>query len=166
MPIDKFQLAATVDHLIYGDSETFNAEDATALLAAMPRPSWRRFLPGISLKTTSQGKSRQGFAAGFGNVSIRDSEKRLELDTRNAMRVGQWKLYRGLRHIIIEQVASNAMDDQRSAALRFSWRWVPVRMDLLVSTALPLSESWIGCSISKYRPWKVPIMSNAPGTGV
>src|SRR5215831_18769145 len=72
---DRFHLAATVDRLIYGDEETFRTEDALTVLDAMPKPTWRRFLPDIGFEMKSPGRSSSGAAAGFGNVTVRGEDR-------------------------------------------------------------------------------------------
>lgn len=151
--MDKFQLAATVDRLIYEDDDTFKADDAIALLAELPKPTWRQFLPHLIFRMSTVGKSAQGFAAGVGNASIREEGGSFEFDSRGAARVGQWKLRRTWRSIEIEQMASDESDEGRSALVRFSVRWMPLSMDILVQKEISLAPF---CSVvfGRYVPWK------------
>lgn len=154
--MDKFQLAAVVDRLTYGDEKTFNASDAEALIAALPASNWRRFLPLFSFRASGVGKSVQGFAAGFGNVSVKDGGTSFEVDSRKAVRVGQWKLQRGWRSVHIEQVGSDTYDNAQSAMIVFSFRWRPIRMDLLVQQP-SLKRDYGSVTVGKYVPWKTPV---------
>ena len=71
---DRFVLAAIVDRLIYASDTTFGADDARTLLDALPRkPSpWIQF--GVAGKMS--GGSSRGFAAGVGDVQIKDDKDR------------------------------------------------------------------------------------------
>jgi len=152
---DRFHLAATVDRLIYGDEETFRTEDALTVLDAMPKPTWRRFLPDIGFEMKSPGRSSSGAAAGFGNVTVRGEDRHVEFDSRGYIRVGQWKLSRGHRYIDIEQVAADSLDDGRSARINFTIRWNVIDMEIKVASYWPLPGG-VGIQIGKFVPWKKP----------
>src|SRR3954447_24284116 len=71
---DRFLIAATVDRLIYDSESTFSAEDARILLDQVPRKPSPWLQLGIAGKMS--GGSTRGFAAGVGDVSIKDNKDR------------------------------------------------------------------------------------------
>ena len=90
---DRFLIAALTDRLIYGDETTFSADDARQLLDALPqtRSPWIQL--GIAGKMS--GGSSRGFAAGVGDVQVKDKKDR-QFEYHSASdaftRAGQWKL--------------------------------------------------------------------------
>jgi hypothetical protein len=119
-PADRFVIAATVDRLIYGDDNSFGADDARLLLDALPhKPS-----PWIQLGVAGKmsGGSSRGFAAGVGDVQVKDEKDRQFQYATGAdayTRAGQWKLMwigkRTRQYVEIEQVMADATDDGRGA---------------------------------------------------
>ncbi len=152
-------LSALADRLVYGDEETFDPADARELARLLPRPSrWQRLaqlLPNFRAEGTLPGTSSAGYAAGVGNVSMRENASSFEIDTRGrrVVRAGQWKLCWSGRSIEIEQVAAGEMDEGRSAQIRF-FRGEPVDMRLLNVGSLALGP--LVLQSGTFRPWKRP----------
>ena len=160
-PVDRLLIAAVVDRLIYDDPETFSAEDARTLLAALPR----KRVPWIEIgaKGKVSGGSARGFAAGVGNVKVEDPEAR-KFDVSSSSdaytRAGQWKLLRYDRrtgtHVEIEQVMADPTDEGRGARLRYAPGGVPLAMDLRIVRNVRLLFTWFILQIPGWRPWKRP----------
>ena len=87
-PVDRFLITAVVDRLIFGDPDSFSAEDARTLLHALPRKRVPWFE--IGAKGQVSGGSARGFAAGVGNVKVEDPNKR-KFDVSTSQR----RLYAG-----------------------------------------------------------------------
>jgi len=160
-PVDRLLITAVVDRLIYGDPDTFSAEDARTLLDALPRKRvpWLEF----GAKGQVSGGSAQGFAAGVGNVKVEDDRKRkFDVSTSSDAytRAGQWKLLRYDRrrgtHVEIEQVMADPMDEGRGARLAYRPDGTPVRMDIRVVRSVRLLFSVLILQIPGWRPWKRP----------
>ncbi len=160
-PVDRLLIAAVVDRLIYGDPDTFSAEDAHTLLAALPR----KRVPWIEIGAKGQvsGGSAQGFAAGVGNVKVEDERKRnFEVSTSSDAytRAGQWKLLRYDRrrgtHVEIEQVMADPLDEGRGARLASRPDGTPERMDIRVVRNVRLLFSVFILQLPGWRPWKRP----------
>ncbi|HEX2943478.1 MAG TPA: hypothetical protein VHO91_20660 [Rhodopila sp.] len=158
---DRFVLAATVDRLIYGDEATFDIHDAQLLLHAVPhKPSpWIQL--GIAGKMS--GGSTRGFAAGVGDVKIKNEKDRqfqYATGSNAAMRVGQWKLmWIGKRHrqfVEIEQVMADATDEGRGALVCYDLQGTPLRMDIRFNRAFRLFWSPVVVVFPGWRPWKTP----------
>src|SRR4051794_26072756 len=122
--VDRFVVAATVDRLIYDNETTFSVEDARVLLDAVPhkRSPWIQL--GVAGKMS--GGSSRGFAAGVGDLQIKDdTERQFQYSTGSDAytRAGQWKLMwigkRTRQYIEIEQVMADATDDGRGALICF-----------------------------------------------
>ena len=159
--IDRLLITATVDRLIYGNPDTFSAEDARTLLDALPR----KRVPWIEIGAKGQvsGGSAQGFAAGVGNVKVEDDRKRkFDVSTSSDAytRAGQWKLLRYDRrrgtHVEIEQVMADPLDDGRGARLRYRRDGEPVGMDIRVVRNVRLLFSVFILQLPGWRPWKQP----------
>jgi hypothetical protein len=157
---DRVLLSALADRLIYGHPATFSADDARELARLLPyERRWHSFftdwLPGFSGKFRVPGGSSAGFAAGVGQVSIKDGGRSYEVDSRgrSIVRAGQWKLKRWGRAIEIEQVTSVGMDDGRTAILAF-YRDGKIELRLQVQGWLAIGPLRIG--MARFRPWKVP----------
>jgi hypothetical protein len=122
---DRLLLSAIADRLIFGDEHSFRAEDATELarlLPTMPRANiFQRLLPDLAVKGSLPGRSASGFAAGVGNISLKDNNRSFDFDSRGrrVVRAGQWKLMRSGRGIEIEQVMADDGDDGRTALVEF-----------------------------------------------
>lgn len=157
--MDKFQLTAIIDRLIYDNEKTFYTEDAVALRDALPKAKWWSLLltsiSSISLSGTYSGKSTQGLASGFGNVNLKEGESSFEFSTHKYVRVGQWKLRRSWKWIEIEQMMSD-QDDQKCALIRFSFRGYPLRMEILIRRTVHIGEI-SSISIGTFCPWKTPV---------
>ncbi len=160
-PIDRLLIAAVVDRLIFGDPDSFSADDARTLLDALPR----KRVPWIEIGAKGQvsGGSAQGFAAGVGNVKVDDERKRnFEVSTSKDAytRAGQWKLLRYDRrrgtHVEIEQVMADPMDEGRGARLRYRADGTPVGMDIRVVRNVRLLFSVFSLQLPGWRPWKLP----------
>jgi hypothetical protein len=159
--LDRFIIAATVDRLIYDSDEIFDPEDARVLLAALPyrRSPWFEF--GVAGKVS--GGSTKGFAAGVGDVSIKD-EKDRQFSYNSAddayTRAGQWKLLwvRGRRHqhVEIQQVMADATDEGRGARIHYTRAGTPTSMDVRIVRSLRLFWSPVVIVIPGWRPWKKP----------
>ena len=161
VPFDRFQVAAAVDRLIYGDPETFDPQDAVLLLSQMPRKPvpWIQF--GIIGKMS--GGSRRGYAAGVGDVKIKDNrDRQFEYHTADDayMRAGQWKLMwigkRDRQYVEIEQVMSVDAEEGRGALLCFSGNGEPLRMEIRVNRSFRLFWSPVIVVIPGWKPWKLP----------
>ncbi|HVY14581.1 MAG TPA: hypothetical protein VHB27_05100 [Rhodopila sp.] len=161
VPFDRFQVAAAVDRLIYGDETTFDPEDARTVLAQLPRKSspWIQF--GIAGKRS--GGSHKGYAAGVGDVKIEDERNRqFEYHSANDAysRAGQWKLMwigkRGSQYVEIEQVMSDVTDEGRGAMICYTADGEPVRMEIRVNRSFRLFWSPIVVVVPGWKPWKTP----------
>ncbi|HET6610034.1 MAG TPA: hypothetical protein VFG62_25430 [Rhodopila sp.] len=158
---DRFQIAAAVDRLIYGDDDTFDPQDARLVLAQLPRRAspWIQF--GIAGKMS--GGSRRGFAAGVGDVKIKDErERQFEYHSANDAysRAGQWKLMwigkRGGQYVEIEQVMADVTDEGRGAMLCFTPDGEPLRMEIRINRSFRLFWSPIVVVVPGWKPWKTP----------
>jgi hypothetical protein len=158
--VDRFLIAATVDRLIYGSETTFQAEDARTLLAALPRRRSPRFEFGFAGKMS--GGSRQGFAAGIGNVRIKDKERQFQYSTAsNAyVRAGQWKLLwvdgRRQQYVDIEQVMADVTDEGRGARISYTRDGTPLGMDIQVNRSFRLFWSPVIIVMPGWQKWKTP----------
>ncbi len=159
---DRFLIAALTDRLIYGDETTFSAEDARQLLAALPRTRspWIQF--GVAGKRS--GGSTRGFAAGVGDVQIKDPKDRsFEYNSASDAftRAGQWKLLllgkRGRRYVEIEQVMADVTDEGRGALITYEADGSPVAMDIRVNRSWRLFWSPVIVVIPGWKPWKKPV---------
>lgn len=161
-PIDRFVIAATVDRLIYDNEDTFSADDARLLLDQLPRKSSPWFQLGIAGKFS--GGSTKGFAAGVGDVSIKDDKER-QFEYNSAKdaytRAGQWKLLwigrRGRQFVEIEQVMADATDDGRGALICYSAAGEPLRMEIRTNRSFSLFWSPVVIVIPGWKPWKTPV---------
>ncbi len=161
---DRFLIAATVDRLIYGDDTTFSAEDARVLLDQLPRRSSPWFQFGIAGKMS--GGSTRGFAAGVGDMQIKD-EKDRQFQYNSAAsaytRAGQWKLMwigkRRRQYVEIEQVMADATDEGRGALICYAADGQPLRMDIRFNRSFRLFWSPVIVVIPGWKPWKVPAVS-------
>ena len=161
-PVDRLLITAVVDRLIYDDAETFSAEDARTLLAALPR----KRVPWIEIgaKGKVSGGSARGFAAGVGNVKVEDPEARkFDVSTSSDAytRAGQWKLLRYDRrtgtHVEIEQVMADPTDEGRGARLRYGTGGIPLGMDIRTVRNVRLLFTWFILQIPGWQPWKRPV---------
>lgn len=161
-PVDRLLITAIVDRLIYGDPETFSAEDARALLEALPR----KRVPWIEIgaKGKVSGGSARGFAAGVGNVKVDDPQARkFDVSTSSDAytRAGQWKLLRFERRagprVEIEQVMADPTDEGRGARLRYGPGGAPLGMDIRVVRNVQVLFSWLILQVPGWRPWKHPV---------
>ncbi len=159
--IDRFVIAATVDRLIYENEETFSADDARVLLDQLPRKSTPWLQLGIAGKFS--GGSTKGYAAGVGDVRIKD-EKDRQFEYNSAgdayTRAGQWKLLwvgkRGRQFVEIEQVMADATDEGRGALICYSASGEPLRMEIRYNRSFSLFWSPVVIVIPSWRPWKIP----------
>lgn len=155
----RFLLSAVVDRLVFGDSLTFNIEDAQELERLLPTllraGILSRMLPQVTARGRFAGKSAIGLAAGVGNLSIKGSDFEFDVDSRgrSVLRVGQWKLCRIWSAIEIEQVMADDGDEARTARLEFRGL-TPVRMSLLTSAEIHLGP--LTFAKAQFRPWKLP----------
>ncbi len=160
LPFDRFQVAAAVDRLIYADEATFDPDDARLVLAQLPRVSSPWFQFGIAGKFS--GGSRKGFAAGVGDVRIKDKERQFEYSSANDAysRAGQWKLMwigrRGRQFVEIEQVMADVTDEGRGAMICYDALGGPLRMDIRVNRSFSLFWTPMLIVIPGWKPWKVP----------
>jgi hypothetical protein len=159
---DRFVIAATVDRLIYGDENTFGADDARLLLDALPRKPSPWIQLGVAGKMS--GGSSRGFAAGVGDVRIKDGKDRhFEYSTGADAytRTGQWKLMwigkRASQFVEIEQVMSDATDDGRGALICYEPDGTPTRMDIRVNRSFRLFWSPVVIMFPGWKPWKTPV---------
>ena len=163
---DRFVLAAIVDRLIYASDTTFSADDARSLLEALPRKSspWIQF--GVAGKMS--GGSSRGFAAGVGDVQIKDDKDRqFQYNTGNDAytRAGQWKLLwigkRTRQYVEIEQVMADATDDGRGALICYEPDGTPLRMEIRFNRSFRLFWSPVVIMFPGWKPWKTP-MNKSP----
>lgn len=160
LPFDRFQIAAAVDRLIYGDEAIFDPEDARLVLAQLPRKHspWLQF--GVAGKMS--GGSRKGFAAGVGDVRIKDRERQFEFHSASDAysRAGQWKLMwigrRGRQYVEIEQVMADVTDEGRGAMVCYDAAGEPLRMDIRVNRSFRLFWTPMLIVIPGWKPWKRP----------
>jgi hypothetical protein len=159
---DRFVIAATVDRLIYGDDTTFSVEDARLVLDALPhKPSpWIQL--GVAGKM-SGGSASRGFAAGVGDVEIKDKKDRQFHYTTGDdayMRAGQWKLMwigkRTRQYVEIEQVMADATDDGRGALICYEADGTPLRMDIRYNRSFRLLWSPVVIMFPGWKSWKAP----------
>ncbi|MGA3403320.1 MAG: hypothetical protein ABSC95_29240 [Acetobacteraceae bacterium] len=159
--VDRLLITAVVDRLIFGDPDTFSAEDARTLLDALPR----KRVPWIEIGAKGQvsGGSARGFAAGVGNVRVEDEQTRkfdVSTSSEAYTRAGQWKLLRYDRrrgtHVEIEQVMADPLDDGRGARLRYRPDGTPVGMDIRVVRNVRLLFSVFILQLPGWRAWKQP----------
>lgn len=165
VPFDRFQVAAAVDRLIYGDEAIFDPDDARMVLAQLPRKASPWFQFGIAGKMS--GGSRKGFAAGIGDVKIKDDrDRQFEYHSANDAysRAGQWKLMwigkRGSQYVEIEQVMADVTDEGRGAMICYTSDGEPTRMEIRVNRSFRLFWSPVVVVVPGWKPWKVPA---APG---
>lgn len=159
--VDRFVIAAAVDRLIYGDERVFQTADAQTLLHALPRRRVPWFEFGIAGKMS--GGSRRGYAAGIGDVKIKDDKARqMEFSTssRHYTRVGQWKLLwygkRQQQYVEIEQVMADVTDEGRGARINYTSDGTPIGMDIRVNRALSMFWSSFVIIVPSWQPWKTP----------
>ena len=159
---DRFLVAAIVDRLIYGDEATFSAEDARLLLDALPRKPSPWIQLGIAAKMS--GGSTRGFAAGVGDVQIKDKKDR-QFEYNSAAdaytRAGQWKLLvigkRGRHYVEIEQVMADATDEGRGALIAYDADGTPLGMDIRFNRSFRLFWSPVVLVIPGWKQWKTPV---------
>ncbi len=160
--VDRFVIAAAVDRLIYGDETHFDPADARALLEALPhqRSPWIQ----LGIAGRLSGGSTKGFAAGVGDVSIKDDkDRKFEYSTATDAytRAGQWKLMwigkRTRQYVEIEQVMSDATDDGRGALICYHADGTPLRMDIRVNRSFSLLWSPVVIMFPGWKPWKTPL---------
>ena len=159
---DRFVIAAAVDRLIYDNDTDFNAEDARLLLDSLPRKPSPWIQLGIAGKMS--GGSTKGFAAGVGDVSIKDDKDRqFQYNSSEGAytRAGQWKLLwigkRTRQYVEIEQVMADATDDGRGALICYEADGTPVRMDIRFNRSFRLFWSPVVVMFPGWKPWKTPI---------
>jgi hypothetical protein len=145
---DRFQLAAVVDRLIYGDDTTFDPEDSRLLDRLLPNDVRAGFLARflrVAVKGSISGNT-QGYAPGVGNVRITD-DRSFEFDSRGRriLRAGQWKLCRSGRDIEIEHVLD--IKGEKGAVVCFR-QHEPTEMLRPVFWRLGFIQ------IGVYAPWK------------
>jgi hypothetical protein len=108
------------------------------------------------------GGSRKGFAAGVGDVRIKDKERQFEYSSASDAysRAGQWKLMwigrRGRQFVEIEQVMADVTDEGRGAMICYDASGDPFRMDIRVNRSFRLFWTPMLVVIPGWRPWKVP----------
>jgi hypothetical protein len=161
-PIDRLLVAAIADRLIFGHPETFQADDARALRDALPskRVPWLE----VGAAGKISGGSTQGFAAGVGNVRIKDKDDR-QFAVSNAgdtyVRAGQWKLLRQDRgrvpYVEIEQVMASPLDEGRGARIRFTRDGTPAGMDIRHVRSIRVLFSFVTLQLPYWQPWKTPV---------
>ena len=158
---DRFVLAAAADRLIYGDDETFNPDDARILLDALPR----KRSPWIQLGVAGRmsGGSTKGFAAGVGDVSVKNEQDRqfqYHSGDDAYTRAGQWKMMwigkRTRQFVEIEQVMADPTDDGRGALICYESSGSPIRMDIRFNRSFRLFWSPVVIMLPGWKPWKVP----------
>ena len=127
---DRWIATSLVDRLIYESETTFQAEDARALLALLPRKTWITrllgLLPGVKVNTSVPGKQVTGASANGGEITGRFKDKNYEFDSqgRHVLRAGQWKIYRfdalfrPVSEITIVKVPSE-LEEGDSVCIRF-----------------------------------------------
>lgn len=157
---DRFVIAALVDRLIYDHETTFRAEDARALLAALPRGRSPWFELGVRGKTS--GGATRGVAAGHGDMQIDGKERKFDFSTAAGLytRAGQWKLLwigrRNGQMVEIEQVMADVTDEGRGAQIRYDRAGTPLAMDIRVNRSFRLFWSPVVIVIPGWRAWKTP----------
>jgi hypothetical protein len=159
--LDRFLISAIVDRLIYGDDTTFSAEDAKLLLGALPRKRSPWIQLGVAGKMS--GGSTRGFAAGVGDVEVKNHKDRQFQYSTAAdayTRAGQWKLLlirkRSGQFVEIEQVMSDATDEGRGALICYRSDGTPLRMDIRFNRSFRLFWSPVVIVIPSWKPWKMP----------
>lgn len=160
-PFDRFQVAAAVDRLIYGNEETFDPADARLLLAQLPRKASPWIQLGVAGKVS--GGSRRGYAAGVGDVKIKDDKDR-QFEFHSAgdayTRAGQWKLMwigkRGRQYVEIEQVMADATDEGRGALVSYTADGEPLGMDMRINRSFRILWSPVVVVIPGWKAWKHP----------
>lgn len=164
-PADRLNAAAVADRLIYGDTTTFRAADATALLALLPRLTWRQrlrmLLPGLELHASLPSPGASGVAAGASTVRMQGDTRNIDYDLqgRPCLRAGQWRLYLeiglwpGRARITLEQVMHTTPDSTRMATLHFR-HGKPTELCLFQPHALSVGPFTF--TIFRCRPWKLP----------
>jgi hypothetical protein len=110
------------------------------------------------------GGSSRGFAAGVGDVEIKDDKDRKFQYSTGAdayTRAGQWKLMwigkRTRQYVEIEQVMADATDDGRGALICYETDGTPIRMDIRVNHAFRLFWSPVVIMFPGWKAWKTPI---------
>ncbi len=159
---DRFLIAAITDRLIYGDEATFSSDDACQLLDLLPRKRSPWIQLGIAGKVS--GGSARGFAAGVGDVRIKDPTDR-QFEYNNASdaytRAGQWKLLvfgkRGRHYVEIEQVMADATDEGRGALICYDAGGRPTGMEIRFNRSYRLFWSPVVVVIPGWKPWKTPL---------
>jgi hypothetical protein len=158
---DRFVIAALVDRLIYDNDSTFSADDARVLLDALPRKSSPWIQLGVAGKMS--GGSSRGYAAGVGDVRIKDDKDRqFQYNTGDGAytRAGQWKLLwigkRTRQYVEIEQVMADATDEGRGALISYESDGTPIRMDIRFNRSFRLFWSPVVLMFPGWRPWKMP----------
>jgi hypothetical protein len=158
---DRFVIAATVDRLIYDSDTTFNPDDARLLLESLPRKRSPWIQLGIAGKMS--GGSSRGFAAGVGDVQIKDGKDRqfqYATGEDSYTRAGQWKLMwigkRTRQYVEIEQVMSDATEDGRGALIGYDQDGTPLRMDIRFNRSFRLFWSPVVVMFPGWKPWKTP----------
>jgi hypothetical protein len=158
--IDRIQIATIIDALIYGNAAAFSRAGAMELYNLLPAPARgiRAVLGSLmsfQARGTVQGGATQGVAAGAGGVSVSESDRAFDYDSRgrSVLRIGQWRVYRLYRSVEIEQVTADG-DAGRAVLIQYRGG-EPTGMRILSSVAFNLG----GWSIifARYRPWKVPV---------
>ena len=158
---DRFVIAATVDRLIYGNDTTFDPNDARLLLDALPRKPSPWIQLGIAGKRS--GGSSRGFAAGVGDVEIKnEKDRRFQYATGGDAytRAGQWKLLwigkRTRQFIEIEQVMADPTSDGRGALICYQQDGTPICMDIRFNRSFRLLWSPVVIMFPGWKPWKTP----------
>jgi hypothetical protein len=160
--VDRFVIAAVVDRLIYDNDATFSADDARVLLDALPRKPSPWIQLGVAGKMS--GGSSRGFAAGVGDMQIKDDKDRqFQYSTGGDAytRAGQWKMMwigkRTRQFVEIEQVMADATDDGRGALICYEADGTPIRMDIRFNRSFRLLWSPVVVMFPGWRPWKNPV---------
>ena len=162
--VDRFQVAAIVDRLIYAWEDTFDREDAVALNSLVPpalrRRGWSDWLQ-ISGSATFSGGSVKGESPGHGEVRIPDDNRHFEFDTagRRVLRAGQWKIRPMGSALEIEQVMAGDLDEARTARIRYN-AGEPIYMDILVPRTINLG--FLAISFRTFQAWKRPAKGKSP----
>jgi hypothetical protein len=159
--VDRFVIAATVDRLIYGDENTFQPADARSLLDALPKRRMPWFEIGMAGKMS--GGSRRGYAAGIGDVRVKDErDRQIEYSSSagHYTRIGQWKLLwygKRLRQFVeIEQVMADFTDEGRGARISYTKDGTPIGMDIQINRSLSILWSSFVIVVPAWKPWKTP----------
>ncbi len=90
---DRMRLAAIADRFAY-EGETVSAEDAAWLWQVVPRS---RSGVSVAIGRNKSSGTTQGFAAGVGNVTVKDDKRNHEITEyggKDRIRAGQWKISR------------------------------------------------------------------------